>query len=88
MKIVLSEKCMEILGQSFPLSSQQLQRNILEEMQRLSVQDRELLEASSKAFISFLRAYKEHQCAYIFRFDRLCLGSIARCYALLKLPKI
>ena len=80
--IVLSEKYIEILV------IQRLQNEILDEMQRLSVRDREILEASSKAFISFLRAYKEHQCTYIFRFDRLSLGSIARCYALLKLPKI
>ena len=49
---------------------------------------RSLLESSSTAYISFLRSYKEHQCSYIFRFDRLNLGAVARCYALLKLPRI
>jgi ATP-dependent RNA helicase DDX55/SPB4 len=64
------------------------QKELLEEMKRLSMRDRALLESSSTAFMSFLRAYKEHQCAYIFRFDRLNLGAVARCYALLRLPKI
>jgi len=63
-------------------------QRILEEMKKLSMQDRALLEASSTAFMSFLRAYKEHQCSYIFRFDRLDIGAVARCYALLRLPKI
>ena len=62
--------------------------SIHDEMKRLSMGDRALLEASSTAFMSFLRAYKEHQCAYIFRFDRLDIGAVARCYALLKLPVI
>ena len=62
--------------------------NIHEELKNLSKKDRAILELSSTAFMSFLRAYKEHQCSYIFRFDRLNLGSVAKCYALLKLPKI
>lgn len=57
-------------------------------MKKLSILDRVLLEASSTAFMSFLRAYKEHQCSYIFRFDRLDIGAVANCYALLRLPKI
>ncbi len=57
-------------------------------MKKLSMLDRVLLEASSTAFMSFLRAYKEHQCSYIFRFDRLDIGAVAKCYALLRLPKI
>lgn len=58
------------------------------EIQRLCTLDRELLETSTTAFISFLRAYKEHLCSYIFRLDQLDLGSVARAYALVKLPKI
>lgn len=32
--------------------------------------------------------YKEHTCKYIFRFDDLDLGAVARSFALLKLPNI
>lgn len=38
--------------------------------------------------MSFLRAYKEHVCSYIFRFDQLDIGAVGRSYALLRLPKI
>ena len=85
--VVLCESSMEFPGHHL-CGNHQLDRDVMGRMQCLLVQDRDLLEASSKAFISFLRAYKEHQCAYIFRFDRLNLGAVARCYALLKLPKI
>ena len=86
--VVFSETCMEFPDRNLSVSSDYLEKDILRQIQCLLKRDRDLLEASSKAFISFLRAYKEHQCAYIFRFDRLNLGSIARCYAILKLPKI
>jgi len=62
--------------------------DILAHMKRLSTQDRDLLEGSSTAFMSFLKAYKEHMLQYIFRIKDLDLGSVARSYALLRLPKI
>ncbi len=68
--------------------SDQFYNQVLEQMKRLAIEDRTVLEAGSTAFMSFLRAYKEHLCSYIFKFDKLDLGSIARMYALLRLPKI
>lgn len=62
--------------------------DVLATMKRLNGRDRELLEGSSTAFMSFLRAYKEHQCSFIFRMDSLDIGDVARSYALLRLPKI
>jgi ATP-dependent RNA helicase DDX55/SPB4 len=61
---------------------------VLEAMKTLCSQDRDLLEGGSTAFMSFLRAYKEHQLSYIFRADRLDIGSVARSYGLLRLPRI
>jgi ATP-dependent RNA helicase DDX55/SPB4 len=60
----------------------------LADLKKLVMEDRALLEAGTNAFISFLRAYKENLCSYIFRLDQLDIGSVARAYALLKLPKI
>mmetsp|Transcript_14045 Transcript_14045/g.20998 ORF Transcript_14045/g.20998 Transcript_14045/m.20998 type:complete len:747 (-) Transcript_14045:29-2269(-) len=62
--------------------------SILNDIKYLAAHDRELLEAGTTAFISFLRAYKEHLCSYIFRIDQLDIGAVARSYSLLKLPKI
>lgn len=65
-----------------------LQGSILSSLILLACWDRALLEAGSTAFMSFLRAYKEHSCSYIFRFSEIDIGSIARSYGLLRLPKI
>ena len=62
--------------------------DILQDLKRLSSHDRELLELGSTAFMSFLRAYKENLCSYIFRLDQLDIGALARSYGLLRLPKI
>jgi ATP-dependent RNA helicase DDX55/SPB4 len=69
-------------------NSQRIIAQVPVEIQRLCTLDRELLETSTTAFISFLRAYKEHLCSYIFRLEQLDIGSVARAYALVKLPKI
>lgn len=61
---------------------------LLKEMKLLAMHDRTVLECGSTAFMSFLRAYQEHMCLYIFRFEQLDIGAVARAYALLRLPKI
>jgi ATP-dependent RNA helicase DDX55/SPB4 len=42
--------------------------NILEQVRGLCLKDRDYLEKGTKAFTSFIRAYKEHHCAFIFRY--------------------
>ena len=50
------------------------------EMTKLLLADRALVEMGAKAFVSYVRAYKEHHCKYIFQFDHLELGELAsRC---------
>ena len=61
---------------------------VLESFKALNARDRTALEMGSTAFMAFLRSYKEHQCSYIFRYSELDLGSVARSYGLLRLPKI
>jgi hypothetical protein len=61
---------------------------LLKEMKLLAMTDRTVLESGSTAFMAFLRAYREHMCSYIFRFDQLDIGGVARSYSLLRLPKI
>ena len=41
--------------------------NILPKIRRLVLKDRDYLEKGTKAFTSYIRAYKEHTCAFIFR---------------------
>jgi ATP-dependent RNA helicase DDX55/SPB4 len=46
------------------------------------------LPQGSRAFVSFVRGYKEHQCRFIFRFKELSLGRLAAAFALLRLPRM
>jgi len=54
----------------------------------LLVADRDAMEKAAKAYVSYVRAYTEHQCKYIFQFDKLDLGGLASSMALLRLPKL
>lgn len=42
--------------------------DVLEQVRGLCLEDRDILEKGTKAFTSFIRAYKEHTCAFIFRY--------------------
>ncbi|KEP62006.1 UNVERIFIED_CONTAM: DEAD/DEAH box helicase domain-containing protein [Hammondia hammondi] len=52
------------------------------------LQDRALVLKSSKAFVSFVRAYKEHQLSFLLPFQSLDLGRLATAFALLRLPRM
>ena len=41
--------------------------DILGKIKSIELNDRDVLEKGTKAFTSYIRAYKEHQCAFIFR---------------------
>ena len=41
--------------------------NVLEDIRQLCMKDRDSLEKGTKAYTSYIRAYKEHHCAFIFR---------------------
>jgi ATP-dependent RNA helicase DDX55/SPB4 len=62
--------------------------DVLSVVKKLVINDRDMLNKGTQAFVSFIRAYKEHRCQYIFQFKELNAGSVARSYALLKLPKM
>jgi ATP-dependent RNA helicase DDX55/SPB4 len=51
-------------------------------------EDREVMEAGTKAFVSYVRGYKEHHCKFIFRIQDLSLGRLATSFALLRLPRM
>ena len=46
------------------------------------------MEAGTKAFVSYIRAYKEHHCKYIFRLEDVPIGELASSFALLRLPRM
>lgn len=48
--------------------SQDHNPNVLPLIRDLVMKDRDILEKGTKAFTSYIRAYKEHTCAFIFRY--------------------
>lgn len=63
-------------------------QDYLNRIKKLAKTQREMVEKNTVAFISFIRAYKEHYCNYIFRLNTLDMGSLARSFGLIKLPKM
>ncbi|KAI4339151.1 hypothetical protein MLD38_024123 [Melastoma candidum] len=60
--------------------------NVVPEMQLAATKDRDVMEKGVRAFVSFVRAYKEHHCSYIFRWKELTIGKLAMGFGLLQLP--
>ncbi|TFY78406.1 hypothetical protein EWM64_g5607 [Hericium alpestre] len=50
--------------------------------------DRALHDKAVKAFVSFVRAYSNHEASYIFRIKDLDLLGVAKTYGLLRLPRM
>lgn len=50
--------------------------------------DRDNVEKGKKAFVSYVRAYKEHDLRYIFEFKNIDIGQIANSFFLFRIPRI
>ncbi|XP_048604704.1 DEAD-box ATP-dependent RNA helicase 18-like [Brassica napus] len=53
-----------------------------------AMEDQAVWEKGKKAFVSFIRAYKKHECSHIFIWRELEVGKLAMGYGLLHLPSI
>lgn len=54
----------------------------------LVLSDRDFIEKAKRAFVSYIRSYKEHDLKYIFEFKNLSIGEVANSFFLLRLPRI
>jgi ATP-dependent RNA helicase DDX55/SPB4 len=57
-------------------------------LRKASEKKREIMEKGVRAYVSFIRGYKEHHCRFIFRFKELEYGALAMSMGLLRLPKM
>jgi ATP-dependent RNA helicase DDX55/SPB4 len=48
--------------------------------------DRDLLDKAIAAFLSYVRAYTEHQCSFIFILKELDFGRLLHSFAMLRVP--
>lgn len=62
--------------------------DVVPEIRTAAKKDRNVMEKGLRAFVSYVRAYKEHHCSYIFRFKELEIGRLGMGFGLLKLPSI
>ncbi|XP_073104473.1 DEAD-box ATP-dependent RNA helicase 18 isoform X2 [Elaeis guineensis] len=62
--------------------------NIIPQIRSAAKEDRDVMEKGLKAFVSYIRAYKEHHCSYIFRWKELEIGKLAMGYGLLQIPSM
>eukprot|EP00300_Choanocystis_sp_HF-7_P037994 c5448_g1_i1.p1 GENE.c5448_g1_i1~~c5448_g1_i1.p1 ORF type:complete len:723 (+),score=195.14 c5448_g1_i1:3-2171(+) len=80
-------------GRKVPLSKQptyptEKVTDVLEPIRALAITDRDVYEKGQRAFVSYVRAYKEHQLGYIFSMARLNLGHLATGFGLIRMPKM
>lgn len=72
-----------------PLQQRECNDNVLDVvplMRSAARKDRDVMEKGVRAFVSYIRAYKEHHCSYIFRWKELEVGKLAMGCGLLQLP--
>ncbi|BAT86467.1 hypothetical protein LR48_Vigan03g300400 [Vigna angularis] len=62
--------------------------DVVPQIRSTAKKDRDIMEKGIKAFVSYIRAYKEHHCSYIFRWKELEIGKLAMGYGLLQLPSM
>uniref|UniRef100_W5LL17 ATP-dependent RNA helicase n=1 Tax=Astyanax mexicanus TaxID=7994 RepID=W5LL17_ASTMX len=62
--------------------------NVLPDLKVLALGDRAVFERGMRAFVSFIQAYAKHECSLIFRVKDLDFASLARGFALLRMPKM
>ncbi|KAL5568835.1 hypothetical protein UlMin_025410 [Ulmus minor] len=60
--------------------------DIVPQIRSAAAKDRDVMEKGIRAFVSYVRAYKEHQCSYIFSWKELEIGKLAMGFGLLQIP--
>ncbi|XP_040106608.1 ATP-dependent RNA helicase DDX55 isoform X2 [Oryx dammah] len=79
------------INQKCPLQEMKLQKNtadLLPKLKAMALADRAVFEKGMKAFVSYVQAYAKHECNLIFRLKDLDFASLARGFALLRMPKM
>ncbi|XP_036027831.1 ATP-dependent RNA helicase DDX55 [Onychomys torridus] len=79
------------INQKCPLQEMSLQRDtadLLPKLRAMAMADRAVFEKGMKAFVSFVQAYAKHECSLIFRLKDLDFASLARGFALLRMPRM
>jgi ATP-dependent RNA helicase DDX55/SPB4 len=61
---------------------------IVYRVKKVATKDRDVMEKAQRAYVSYIRAYREHQCSFIFVFDQLPFAEVAKGFGLLFMPRL
>jgi len=77
-------------GEQQKIENTEIEQIDIETIRQLQIKDKRNFELAQKAFPSFIMAYKNHECKYIFREKDLIrnIGRYATCFGLLRMPKL
>uniref|UniRef100_A0A8C8VMK5 ATP-dependent RNA helicase n=1 Tax=Pelusios castaneus TaxID=367368 RepID=A0A8C8VMK5_9SAUR len=79
------------INQKCPMQEMKPLKNIVDllpKLKSMALADRAMFEKGMKAFVSCVQAYAKHECNLIFRIKDLDFASLARGFALLKMPRM
>ncbi|KAM9371743.1 ATP-dependent RNA helicase DDX55 [Phaethornis superciliosus] len=79
------------INQKCPMQEMKPQTNVLDllpKLKSMALADRAVFEKGMKAFVSYVQAYAKHECNLIFRIKDLDFASLAKGFALLKMPRM
>ncbi|XP_061589964.1 ATP-dependent RNA helicase DDX55 [Cololabis saira] len=79
------------INQKCPLQKMALIKDVVDvlpKVKALALADRAMFDRGMRAFVSYVQAYAKHECSLIFRVKDLDYASLARGFALLRLPKM
>ncbi|XP_062409705.1 ATP-dependent RNA helicase DDX55 [Sardina pilchardus] len=62
--------------------------DVLPKIKALALSDRAIFEKGMRAFVSYFQAYAKHECSLIFRIKDLDFATLAKGFALLRMPKM
>ncbi|XP_028274210.1 ATP-dependent RNA helicase DDX55 [Parambassis ranga] len=62
--------------------------DVLPKVKAMSLEDRAMFDRGMRAFVSYVQAYAKHECSLIFRIKDLDFATLARGFALLRLPRM
>lgn len=60
--------------------------DVVPQIRSAAKKDRDVMEKGVRAFVSYIRAYKEHLCSFLLNWKELEIGKLAMGYGLLQLP--
>eukprot|EP01065_Artemidia_motanka_P032660 TRINITY_DN39651_c0_g1_i1.p1 TRINITY_DN39651_c0_g1~~TRINITY_DN39651_c0_g1_i1.p1 ORF type:complete len:818 (+),score=315.43 TRINITY_DN39651_c0_g1_i1:55-2454(+) len=64
------------------------QSRFVSAVRRRLASDRDLMEAAAKAFVTWVRAYRDHELRYIFKLGRVDVVDLAHAFGLLRFPRM